>query len=98
MDVYEVFRRAGHRDPFEHCGTVTASDPDLALVLAKECFVRRREGDHLWVVRRSDIHSFDDESLLETAADKSYRFASAYRDVVQKRERARLRAKEAAAS
>jgi ring-1,2-phenylacetyl-CoA epoxidase subunit PaaB len=98
MDVYEVFRRAGHKEPFEHCGTVTASDPDLALLMAKECFVRRREGEHLWVVRRADIHSFKDESLLEIAADKSYRFASAYRDVVQKREKARQRAKEAAAT
>jgi 1,2-phenylacetyl-CoA epoxidase PaaB subunit len=60
--------------------------------------VRRREGEHLWVVRRADIHSFKDESLLEIAADKSYRFASAYRDVVQKRKKARQRAKEAAAS
>ena len=96
MDTYEVFRRSGHKEPFAHAGTVTASDPDMALMMAKECFVRRREGEHLWVVRRSDIHSFSDETLLEIAADKSYRFAEAYRDVVQKRERARARAKEIA--
>ena len=92
MDVYEVFRRAGHKDPFEHCGSVTAADSEMALLLAKECFLRRREGDHLWVARRSDLHSFRDESLLEVGGDKSYRFASDYRDVVQKRERARVRA------
>ena len=96
MDVYEVFRRSGHKDPFEHCGAVIAPDPDMALLMAKECFLRRREGQHLWVVRRSDIHSFQDESLLEIAADKSYRFAHAYRDVVKKRERARARAREVA--
>ena len=94
MNVYEVFRRSGHKDPFEHCGAVIAPDPQMALIMAKECFLRRREGDHLWVVRRSDVHSFSDESLLEIAADKSYRFASAYRDVVKKREKARARAKE----
>lgn len=94
MDVYEVFRRSGHKEPFEHCGAVIASDPDMALLMAKECFFRRREGDHLWVVKRTDIHSFSDESLLEIAADKSYRFASDYRDVVEKRERARKRAAE----
>jgi ring-1,2-phenylacetyl-CoA epoxidase subunit PaaB len=94
MDVYEVFRRSGHKDPFEHCGAVIAPDPQMALLMAKECFLRRREGHHLWVVRRSDIHSFSDESLLEIAADKSYRFASAYRDVVKKREKARARAEE----
>lgn len=97
MEVYEVFRRAGHKEPFEHCGSVTAPDPDMALLMAKECFLRRREGQHLWVTRRADIHSFSDESLLEIAADKSYRFAEAYREVVQKRERARQRAREVVA-
>ena len=96
MEIYEVFKRSGHKEPFEHCGNVIAPDPDMALLMAKECFVRRREGEHLWVVRRSEIHSFKDESLLEIAADKSYRFAEAYRDVVQKRDRARQRAKEIA--
>ena len=94
MEVYEVFRRSGHKEPYEHCGAVIAPDSDMALIMAKECFLRRREGQHLWVVRRSDIHSFKDESLLEIAADKSYRFAEAYRDVVAKRERARARARE----
>ncbi|MBK5227266.1 MAG: hypothetical protein JJE05_02030 [Actinobacteria bacterium] len=94
MEIYEVFRRSGHKDPFEHAGAVIAPDPDMALMMAKECFVRRREGDHLWVVRRSDVHSFEDESILEIAADKSYRFASAYRDVIQKREKALARARE----
>ena len=89
MEVYEVFRRAGHKEPFEHCGAVVGPDSEMALLLAKECFLRRREGQHLWVVKREDIHSFKDESLLELAADKSYRFAHAYRDVMDKRKRAR---------
>ncbi|MDQ3986984.1 MAG: hypothetical protein M3280_10890 [Actinomycetota bacterium] len=94
MEVYEVFRRQGHKAPFEHCGTVTAADPELALLMAKECFLRRKEGEHLWVVARSDIHSFSDESLLQLSADKSYRFPEAYRDVVTMREKARRRAAE----
>lgn len=92
MDTFEVFRRAGHKEPFTHCGAVIAPDPEMALLMAKECFLRRREGSHLWVVRRSDVHSLEDESLLDIAADKSYRFASDYRDVVAKRARARRRA------
>ena len=95
METYEVFRRTGHRESFTHCGAVIAPDPEMALLMSKECFLRRREGEHLWVVRRSDISSFRDESLLEITADKSYRFASDYRDVVSKRERARARAREA---
>ncbi|MBW3594806.1 MAG: hypothetical protein KY391_04440 [Actinobacteria bacterium] len=94
MEIYEVFRRSGHKEPFEHAGAVIASDPEMALLMAKECFFRRREGDHLWVVARSDIHSLSDETLLEIAADKSYRFASDYRDVIEKRERALARARE----
>jgi ring-1,2-phenylacetyl-CoA epoxidase subunit PaaB len=93
METYEVFRRTGHREPFEHAGAVIASDPDMALLMAKECFFRRREGEHLWVVARNDIHSLADESLLEIAADKSYRFASDYRDVIEMRERALERAR-----
>ena len=98
METWEVFRRHGHREPFEHCGTVTASGSEMALLTAKECFLRRREGEHLWVVRRSDIHSFSDESLLEIGSDKDYRFNSGYRDVVAKRERAKARAKELSSS
>lgn len=96
MQVFEVFKRSGHKEPFEHCGAVIAPDPEMALIMAKECFLRRREGEHLWVVLRSDIHSMHDESLLEIAADKSYRFAEAYRGVVDKRELARKRARELA--
>ena len=98
METYEVFRRSGHKDAFEHCGAVIAPDHEMALLMAKECFLRRREGQHLWVARRSDIHSFSDESILDIAADKSYRFAEAYRDVVVKRERAHARAQDLAGS
>jgi ring-1,2-phenylacetyl-CoA epoxidase subunit PaaB len=98
MDVYEVFKRSGHKEPFAHAGSVMAPDPQMALIMAKECFVRRREGEHLWVTRRADIHSFSDESLLEIAADKSYRFPEAYRNVVDKREKARARAREIVSS
>jgi ring-1,2-phenylacetyl-CoA epoxidase subunit PaaB len=92
METYEVFRRVGHKEPFGHCGTVTAPDSEMALLMAKECFTRRLEGEHLWVVRRGDVHSLKDESLIALAADKSYRFPHAYRDIVEKRERAKERA------
>jgi ring-1,2-phenylacetyl-CoA epoxidase subunit PaaB len=94
VEVFEVFRRAGHKEPFEHCGAVIASDSEMALLMAKECFLRRREGEHLWVVKRADVHSFKDESLLEIASDKSYRFPEAYRDVMDLRVKAKQRAAE----
>ena len=94
MDVYEVFRRSGHKEPYEHCGAVIAPDPDMASIMAKECFLRRGEGEHLWIVSRSDIHAISKNIDENVVADKSYRYASAYRDVVSKRERARKRADE----
>ena len=94
MDIYEVFRRHGHRTPFEHCGAVKAADPEMALIMAKECFLRRGEAEHVWVVKRADIHSFKDETMLELPPEKSYRFPEEYRDVVGLREQARQRAKE----
>ncbi len=96
MEIYEVFRRTGHKDPFEHCGGVTAPDASMAMLMAKECFLRRGEGEHLWVVRRSDIHAFSEDPSIDVVAEKSYRHPSAYRDVVSKRERALQRAKELA--
>jgi ring-1,2-phenylacetyl-CoA epoxidase subunit PaaB len=92
MDIFEVFRRGGHKQAFEHCGTVTAPTPDMALLLARECYLRRAEGEHLWVVKREDIHALSDKALQSSALEKSYRFASAYRDVVKKRAAARARA------
>jgi ring-1,2-phenylacetyl-CoA epoxidase subunit PaaB len=94
MDVYEVFRRTGHKDPYEHCGSVTAPDPDMALIMAKECFLRRGEGEHLWIVRRTDIHVYAGDPEIDIVADKSYRHPSGYRDIVSKRERALARVKE----
>ena len=98
MDVFEVFRRTGHKDPYEHCGAVTAPDAELALIMGKECFLRRGEGEHLWVVRRTDIHAFSGDPALDIVADKSYRHPSGYRDVMEKRERALARVRELNAS
>lgn len=92
MEIYEVFRRAGHKAPHEHVGAVTAADPDMALLMARECFLRRGEGEHLWVARRSEIHSYSQDPDIDIVADKSYRHPSGYRDVVTKRERAVARA------
>jgi hypothetical protein len=45
-------------------------------------------------VSRADINSISKAEDEDQVADKSYRFASAYRDVVSKRDRARKRAAE----
>lgn len=94
MEIFEVFRRTGHKEPYEHAGAVTAPDPEMALLMAKECFLRRGEGEHLWVIRRTDIHAFSGDPAIDIVADKSYRHPSGYRDVMEKRERALKRVRE----
>ena len=88
MEIWEVFSQKGPNDPFVHVGQVLAPDEEMATVYAKECFFRRGEGKDLWVVKREDIHTLQDQSLLEQVVDKSYRYPEAYRDVVKKREKA----------
>lgn len=91
MEVWEVFQQKGPHDPYMHVGSVLAPDREMAITYAKECFFRRMEGRGLWVVRRADVHSLADPSLLEQVTDKSYRYAEAYRGVVEKRERVKAR-------
>lgn len=91
MEIWEVFQQKGPQDPFVHVGSVLAPDHQMAIAYAKECFFRRLEGKGLWVIRREDIHMLTDPYLLEQVTDKSYRYAESYRDVVEKRERARVR-------
>ena len=55
MHVYEVFIKKDGRDEFRHVGALEASTDELALVLAREAYLRRAEGDRLWVVRRDHV-------------------------------------------
>ena len=57
MAIFEVFLKKDGRDEFRHVGALDAANDELALVSARECYVRRAEGDLLWVVRRDNILS-----------------------------------------
>ncbi|MDH4146219.1 MAG: 1,2-phenylacetyl-CoA epoxidase subunit B [Acidimicrobiia bacterium] len=72
MRTYEVFLRKSGRDPFSHAGSLDAPDDELAVLLAREAYVRRGEGDEMWVVDRADIRHAD-EALLGPNADKPHR-------------------------
>ena len=50
MHVYEVFIKRDGREEFRHVGALEAADDQLATVLAREVYLRRAEGDRLWVV------------------------------------------------
>lgn len=72
MVTYEVFLKKDGRDEFRHAGALDAANDELALVLARESYVRRAEGDRLWVVRRDHVIVANDDFVAPNA-DKPHR-------------------------
>jgi ring-1,2-phenylacetyl-CoA epoxidase subunit PaaB len=70
--IYEVFLKKPGKDGFAHVGALEAPDPELALLLAREAYVRRGEGVQMWLVDRADVLAADEESLAVNA-DKPHR-------------------------
>lgn len=54
---YQVFHQSDRNKPHTNAGTVHAPDPELALLNARDVFVRRPECTSLWVVRADQISS-----------------------------------------
>ncbi len=67
MYTYEVFLKAEGRDGFAHAGSLDANDDELAVLYARETYIRRGEGAHAWVVRRSNVLVLDPDDLAVTA-------------------------------
>lgn len=67
MPTYEVFLSDDGRDSFRHVGALDAPDRDMAVLYARETYVRRGEGSRAWVVARSDIAELDPVDLAVTA-------------------------------
>ena len=72
MKVYEVFLRKGGKEPFEHAGSLEAPDDELALLLAREAYVRRGEGREMWLVDRADVLVAEPD-LLAVNDDRPHR-------------------------
>ena len=72
MRRYEVFLKKDGRDEFRHAGSLDAPDDELALVLARESYARRAEGDRLWLVDREHVILGDPE-FISPNADKPHR-------------------------
>jgi ring-1,2-phenylacetyl-CoA epoxidase subunit PaaB len=86
--TYEVFHQEKRGKQVTHVGIVHASNPEMALVMAKEVFGRRGKTTSLWVAKTSDVYSFSsqDEDLFETTPEKTFRDPAAYkvRDRIEK--------------
>jgi ring-1,2-phenylacetyl-CoA epoxidase subunit PaaB len=60
---YQVFLQEREGAPFQDVGSVHATDPELALLNARDVFVRRPECTRLWVVPVKEIYSQTFEQL-----------------------------------
>jgi ring-1,2-phenylacetyl-CoA epoxidase subunit PaaB len=78
--TYEVFHQKKRGDQHVHVGIVHAPNPEIALVLAKEQYGRRRITANLWVVRSNHVHAseYDDQDMWQTVPEKTYREATDY--------------------
>lgn len=62
---YMVFQQEGPDQPVVHNGTVHAPDAELAMLNARDVFVRRPEAVALWVVRADEIFTQTQEELSQ---------------------------------
>ncbi len=72
MHTYEIFLKKDGKDPFEHAGSLEAPDDELASVLALQTYVRRAEGDAVWLVRRDHLVTVD-PTLVAANVDHPHR-------------------------
>jgi ring-1,2-phenylacetyl-CoA epoxidase subunit PaaB len=79
--TWEVFHQEKKGKQPIHVGVVHASSPDMALMMAKEAFARRGKTTNLWVVKTSDVFTFDasDEDIFETTVEKVHREPGYYK-------------------
>ena len=86
--TWEVFHQDKRGKQHVHAGVVHASSPELALIMAKEAFGRRGKTANIWVVKTTDVFTFqpEDEDMFETTPEKTFRDPAYYkvRDRIEK--------------
>ncbi len=87
MRRYEVFLKKDGRDEHRHAGSLDAPDDEMALVLAREAYLRRAEGDRLWLVCRDHLIVGAPEFVAPNA-DKPHRHNDGER-IAERRRRLR---------
>lgn len=81
MPLWEVFIRSRTGLAHKHCGSLHASDAQMALAAARDVYTRRGEGLSVWVVPSSAITASDPddkEMMFEPTASKIYRHPTFY--------------------
>ena len=92
METFEVLGKRSEDDDLVLVGGVSAPDPEMALLLARETHFRHKEGVAFAVRRRSDgavFHAPADGPPLGGAIDRAYRRQDGYVGVGAKLKRVR---------
>lgn len=79
--LWEVFVRSKQGLEHKHCGSLHASDAQMALQMARDVYTRRNEGVSIWVVPSTEIFASqpqDQDVNFDPAADKIYRHPTFY--------------------
>lgn len=84
-EVYEVFAQTRPLGHHEHQFSLLAGDPEMALALAQENFLRREDVLSIWVVRRDQIvKSEPGARRLLNREGKRYRMKQHYGQLADK--------------
>ncbi|MDE0781783.1 MAG: 1,2-phenylacetyl-CoA epoxidase subunit PaaB [Planktomarina sp.] len=81
IPLWEVFIRPRNGLAHRHCGSLHATDAEMALQAARDVYTRRGEGLSVWVIPSSQIVAsdpLDRDEMFEPADDKIYRHPSFY--------------------
>lgn len=91
MDVWEVLQQRTEGDELTLVGAVNAPDLELALLLAREAYLRHKEGVNFSVRLRGtdELHPCADPATLGGVIDHSYRRQDGYVGVGAKLKRVR---------
>ena len=79
--LWEVFYQPKNGKPYEHAGSLHASDAENALQNARDVYARRNEGIGIWVVPSDQITASTPEdmgSFFDPASDKPSRHPQFY--------------------
>ncbi|TMW73056.1 1,2-phenylacetyl-CoA epoxidase subunit PaaB [Alteribacter natronophilus] len=79
-EEYEVFSKRNQMAPFQHQFSLLAPNREMAMMMAKENFLRREPCVNIWVVKRSDIAGLgeDERQVLTRLDNKKYRETAGY--------------------
>ncbi len=80
--LWEIFTQGAHGEPFEHAGSLHATDAEHAMQNARDVYARRGEAVNLWVVPSTAITASapsDAGPFFDPGNDKAYRHPQFYK-------------------